>query len=556
MKLTKILQFGGVAALLAINAGCGLQQTFNTQADIDQAGRTASATPIVSRPFVVVHEGSLLLGEKIAATKQQPEIFDKPVLFRSKGGATLNDIRTFIAENIHVKAIIDPSVSETTTGAVAAGGGAIAMPARAILPGQISVPQVQSLGQGVSRDGGASPSSHQLQYFVGKFDDFLDVVDARFGVWSRYQDGQVTFFRTETRTFQIPVIADSSTMTGSISTDSGTSSGGGGTAASTSTAGGSGGGSAGSSGQSINMTLTSNPLNTIQATANAIAGCEKCVLVDKELQVMTVTATPPQCDRLDAWVKNLYAMFGKQIGIDVAVYQIQKTEEHNYGVNLTLAYKNSTGHTGLNIAGATAPTVTGTSGATPMSIGASILSGPLTGSSAAVQALSTLGNVSQLVSRSGVTQNGKVLALQAATQQGYVASTQSTQTASVGSSVTMQTGTLVPGFTSSFLPKVIDGRIMIDFDMTLSDLLKLTTFSGGSGTSESSVQLPTLQLTRLQQSISLRPGQSLVLTGMRQQNLTTTNNGVGSPYMALLGGGVDATNNDTLIAVVITARLL
>jgi len=180
----------------------------------------------------------------------------------------------------------------------------------------------------------------------------------------------------------------------------------------------------------------------------------------------------------------------------------------------------------------------------------------LAGTSAAIQALSTLGNVSQLISRSGVTQNGKLLALQSAKQQGYVASTQSTQTASVGSSTSMQTATLTPGFTSSFLPKVIDGRILIDFDMTLSDLQALQTFTSGSGAGQSSVQLPTMQLTRFEQSVSLKPGDTLVLTGMRQQSTSTTNNGVGTPYMSLLGGGVDAQIGDTIIAVVISARLL
>jgi hypothetical protein len=43
---------------------------------------------------------------------------------------------------------------------------------------------------------------------------------------------------------------------------------------------------------------------------------------------------------------------------------------------------------------------------------------------------------------------------------------------------------------------------------------------------------------------------------MREQSTSTTNNGIGSPYMPLLGGGVDAQKKDTMIAVVITARLL
>jgi hypothetical protein len=65
-----------------------------------------------------------------------------------------------------------------------------------------------------------------------------------------------------------------------------------------------------------------------------------------------------------------------------------------------------------------------------------------------------------------------------------------------------------------------------------------------------------MQLTRFEQSVSLKPGETLILTGMRQQNTSTTNNGVGSPYLPILGGGVDAQKGDTIIAVVISARLL
>ncbi|MNU00008.1 hypothetical protein D3C72_2430190 [compost metagenome] len=61
---------------------------------------------------------------------------------------------------------------------------------------------------------------------------------------------------------------------------------------------------------------------------------------------------------------------------------------------------------------------------------------------------------------------------------------------------------------------------------------------------------------RFAQSVSLKPGESLVLTGLHNQKAATTNNGVGEPWMAALGGGVGATRGDTVIAIVISARLL
>jgi type IVB pilus formation R64 PilN family outer membrane protein len=545
-----------IASMLS---ACGVPQIYREQSALGaQAKDSYEATPR-SRPIVVIHEGSLLMGEKVRASKAQPEIFDNPVEFREKRALTLSEIAAWIAQTIHVRAEVDPSALSTTpvgtntpivmpaitNGPLPSGGLGGAPALSAALPGIAPSATPTSF----------APAPKSFRY-SGDFAGFLQTVEAQFNVYSRYRDGVVTFFRTETRTFTVPTLDDTATMGGSIttgdsqgaSTSQGTSSG----ATAPATAGS--GSSSGSGGQTMTLHLQASPWNTLQATGQAIAGNGATVVADKNIGTLTVTGTPPQCDRVEAWMKSLTAQYGKQVSISVDVYQVQKTSEENYGMNLKLAYASKNGHTGITLTGAQAPTVT--SSTTPMTFGASILGGTLSGTSATIQALSSLGNVTQLVSRSGVTQNGKLLALQSARSQGYVQSTSTTLAASVGSSTSIQTGTLVTGFTSSFIPKVIDGRILIDFDMALSDLIRLDTFTSGSGTSQSSVQLPLEQITRFQQSIGLKPGESLVLTGMRQQNTSTTNNGVGSAWNPLAGGGVDATSGDTIIAVVITTKLM
>ncbi|MGH8430571.1 MAG: type II secretion system protein GspD [Solimonas sp.] len=374
-------------------------------------------------------------------------------------------------------------------------------------------------------------------------------MEAHFGVWSRYTDGTVAFFRTETRTFMLPSLADSSAMNGSITTSDSSS---GGTAGSN--GGGSGGSGAGRSGQSMTMSTEMKPWETLQATAKAVAGASADVVVDKNLGTLTVTGDPVQCDRIEQFVKSLVAMYGKQVAIDVQVYEVRVTREDNFGLNLSLAYQSSSGKPDVSFSSVSTPTISGS--ATPMNLGATIMSGPFAGSKAVVQALSTLGNVSQVVSRSGVTQNGKVLALQTATLQDYVSQSQTTLAANVGSTSSIQTGTVTYGFTSNFLPKVVDGRILMNFDMTLSDLLPLQRFNSGGDANQTSVQLRTMPTNRFTQSITLKPGESLVLTGLRNQKASTTNNGVGEPWMAALGGGVGATRGDTVIAIMISARLL
>jgi len=552
MKMQSKRYTAAAVATATLLSGCGVMETRNVQNAIGSEAHARYADAPRSRPVFRVHEGAWLLGEKIRASKPQPDIYGKHVMFKGTLGS-LNEAVNWIAQSVGVRATLDVSAVASTA------AGTPAQPAAAVRPGgpipMGGAPRVVDLAAplgSVSAGPAASIASVMpltLRY-DGNFKGFLDAVEAHFGVWSRYNDGTVTFFRTETRTFMLPSLADASLMNGSITTSDSSSGG----MAGASSNGGSAGGSGGRSGQSMSMSIEMKPWETLQTTAKAVAGASAEVVVDKNLGTLTVTGDPVQCDRIEQFVKSLAAMYGKQVAIDVQVYDVRVTREDNYGLNLSLAYQSSSGGTGVSFNSASMPAVSGS--ASPMNLGATIMSGPFAGSKAVVQALSTLGNVSQVVSRSGVTQNGKVLALQTATLQDYVSQSQTTLASNVGSTSSIQTGTVTYGFTSNFLPKVVDGRILMNFDMTLSDLLPLERFNSGGTSNQTSVQLRTMPTNRFTQSITLKPGESLVLTGLRNQKVTTTNNGIGEPWMAALGGGVGASKGDTVIAIVISARLL
>lgn len=548
------------AALIVVTAlqGCGVVQVRRDQDKIVSDTQATLDSAPKSRPVVQIHDGSWLMGEKIRASKQQPEIFSKPVVF--KGSLrSLAEAADWIAQNVRVRASVEASAATGSFQAVQSGSAATSPRVADLnspLPSSYGAGVAPFISSGATSSGGAAMASAGplVLSYTGNLRGFLEAVDAHWGVWDRYRDGTVSFFKTETRTFTLPDLGEIATMNGSISATSSGSPGSGASGASTASTGSSSSTGSGNGGQSATLAVVSDPWLNLEKTAKAIAGADAAVVADKNLGTLTVTATPPQCDRLEDWVKNLDAMFGKQVAVDVRIYEVRLSQEDNYGLNLALAYKSGNGHTGATFSGAGAPTVTGT--ATPMTFGATIVGGKLDGTKAAIQALSTLGNVSRVLQRGGVTQNGKVLALQDATLQDFVQGTQTTLASNVGSTTAIQTATNISGFTGNFRPKVINGRIMMVFDMTISQLQPLQTFTSGSSASQSTVQLRTMPLARFEQSVGLKPGETLVLTGMREQATSTTNNGIGSPYMPLLGGGVDAQKKDTMIAVVITARLL
>jgi type IVB pilus formation R64 PilN family outer membrane protein len=550
-----------------------------------------------SRPVIVNHPGNWIVGSEIGLAKAQPEILSKKIFYSRSGDVTLQEIATWLSSTAHIPVVIDPStwaMSATPGGANGAPGMGKPgpMPPASMAPATGFGPSA-TMGGGQAQPGGGAAGMMGPSPFTkiaspsydGTLSGMLDWVAAQTGVYWDYRDGVISIFKTQTRTFQIPsvpAISDMMSMISTMGSSGGGSSGGspsggagGGAPPSGGASGGSSGGAAGGSsaggaggGGTTTMTSSSHVdfWSSLKATAQSVAGYGAQVVDDQSFGTITVTGTPAQVHRVDEWVKSMSALLTKQIAIDVHIYNVQVTQEDNYGLNLK-AVENAfnvassgAGGAALNVAGVSLPNVTASS--TPMAFGASILNGPASGTNVAVQALSTLGKVTQVFSRSGVTLNGQMLALQSANVQNYLASSQTTIAANVGNMTTLQPGTVTTGFTGSFLPKVMDDKIFINFNVTISNLISLTTFttggtgSGANATGGSSIQLPDVASFTLQQMIGIKPGQTLVLTGYRQHGASSLENGTGVAGNPYVGGGVDTQKNDNMTAVVITAKLL
>ncbi|WP_216073863.1 secretin N-terminal domain-containing protein, partial [Acinetobacter baumannii] len=80
-------------------------------------------------------------------------------------------------------------------------------------------------------------------------------------------------------------------------------------------------------GQTASQSLEVKPWKRLEEIAKQIAGNGAEVIADPNLGTVTVTGTPPQCDRVEDWVRTLDAMFGKQVAIDVRLYEVRLNQE-------------------------------------------------------------------------------------------------------------------------------------------------------------------------------------------------------------------------------------
>ena len=550
MKIRSMLRILPLTGLLVAIGGCaGVQQANRDAASIHKSASEAYADQPHSTAAVVAHPEAWLTGDPVPVQRDQPAILKRRVVLETQSAGSLQELATWIATQTRVPVRVD--VIALSGGVGAAGVGAPLASGVPPLPGG----QVQAFALSV-----AERQLGEISY-VGPLSGLLDVVASRAGIWWRYRDGQVTFYNWESRTFSLPVLAATRYLTGSISTGGlGTGSGAGmgmgggmgsgmmgGAMASPSMSSATTGGS-GMAGGMVGMGVQANInyWSGIQKMVQGIAGTAR-VVVDGSLGMVTVTGTPPQVEAVAAWVREARAQLGRQVAVDVHIYNVKVSREDNYGLNFSLTNK---GQNSYSVTGASVPTLLSSS--TPMSLGASILSGPFGGTAPAVQALTTLGKVTQLYSDSGVTMNGQVLALSRGQTISYLAYSQTFATGIAAAGTSLQPGQVQVGFTGTFLPRVADGHVVLDLEMNIADLLGIRTVSSNG----SSIEVPDTQEVTFSQSASLKPGQTLVLTGYRERSAQITNNGVGSPYNPALGGGVDSQSADTVMAVVITARTL
>jgi len=486
---------------------------------------------------VVRHNQAYLIGDALSVATPLPEFLRQPILYHSAVSVPLSTVTSYVTSETGIA--VDISALSTT-----------------------------SSGLGVVL-GGVYPRV-QINY-SGPLSGLFDTLASEAGAFWRSSDGKVVFYRTITRTFWLATLPRKSNDSSSVSSISGagTTSGGSG-GASSGVMGGVGGGGgglggSGSGGTSVNSSTggisaessyTIDPWAGIEKTAKVVGG-DAQVAVDATSGAVTVTGSPADVLRVGEWIDNLNIYYGQQIEVEMHVYSVQLSSEDNYALSPKIVYSSPAGTAGYALTALSSPTVQGlgTPAAFSLTRSNNSTSGKTTafnGTSAAVAALSTLGRVAQTYGQTQVTTNGHPTVLQTGDSISYLYSVSNLATANVGSSSTLTPGTINTGLTTLVLPKIVGGSIHLGVTLTNSNLVSITTASSNG----SSIQTPDVSSTNLQQDVILHPGDALLLTSLRGEKGSSTHNGAGSPLNPLLGGGFDATSSKTLIAVVITAKVL
>ena len=174
------------------------------------------------------------------------------------------------------------------------------------------------------------------------------------------------------------------------------------------------------------------------------------------------------------------------------------------------------------------------------------------GSDAVISALQSVSRVSLMTSASVYTLNNQPVPVQVAKQTSYLASIMNTLTPNVGSTTALTPGVVTSGFNMNLLPHILeDNTVLLQYAVDISSLLALRSATSNGST----IQIPELETRNFLQRVSLRSGETLVLSGFEQTNDNMDRRGALAADNPMLGGGANASRTHDQIVVLITPVL-
>lgn len=400
--------------------------------------------------------------------------------------------------------------------------------------------------------GGASMAGNRYanaQKYQGRLSGLLDTVTGSLGLSWRYDPaaGVIKIFYLDTRQFSVYAFNKSSNFKSDVKSGMSSSAG-----ASSSSQGGSGSGVSGESGsnQTTQTSLVSSLLSDIEGNVRNMLTIDQ-MSFSKTTGVFNITDRPDVLDRVQTYLDAENEKITKQILINVEVISVKLTDKDQYGIDWSLVYKSVSGNWGFGLNNKF-PGIDGSAVNSTISI-LDTASSPWAGSKAIIQALSQQGRVSSYRAPSVTTLNLQAAPVQIGKVKGYLASSQTTQSANVGSTTALIAGSITSGFNMSLVPMVMPAnQLLMQLAINMSGEPTFETIESG----ESKMQNPSYDLQIFDQSVKLRSGQTLVLSGFDQTTENATKSGLGSASNFLFGGGGSRDTNRDVVVLMITPIIM
>lgn len=520
----------------------------------DTAQRVLQSRQILTQPTVVWSDKPWVNLQPVTPVISTPDEKNLPacqITINRPEGISLPELGQRITALCGVRVSITPdafaALSSVSTGSVVTSQMSGNLPA----PddnGRVPLSQMGTTAeQAVSSQ--QSPSLIRGLKYQGDIHGLLDMEASGLGLSWRSDSSGVYIYQQDTRTFQLVILNTKVNSSASINSGSGNQLGSG---------GGTSGGTTGdiSSNQKTDYGMNSDLYDDIRKTIEQMVTPKSGRFwLSAATGTLSVTDTPDVLNRIGRYIEYQNRVLSRQVQLNIQIVSVNQTRNEQMGLDWGLVYK-SLQNVGASLTGSMA-----NASSSAASAGISILdtasgnAAKFSGSSLLIHALSEQGNVSMALNQTDPTANLTPVAYQLSKSTGMLTSSSSTATANVGVTSTMTTTNVTTGLFMTMLPFIQEnGDVQLQFAFSYTSPPDIKSFISRDGnTRNDTADTSTEGLAR---KVNLRSGQTLVLTGSEQQNVSADKQGTFTPGNFILGGGQSGTRGRTTLVIMITPVLL
>ena len=351
----------------------------------------------------------------------------------------------------------------------------------------------------------------------GPFREFLNLLAEASGYGWEERSGALYWMAEITRTFDIHRAPGHITF--SMNTVRGTQ-----TAAIQ--AGGGGGGDQGggggveatpASGGNIDLASTARFWTDLQSTLSRLLGNGAETIIDQTTGTVVVRGPARLVRQAARYIDGLNEWLERQVLLEIQLVSVTLSDQYTSGIDWQLVRKVA----GANPVGASsfAEASAKALGVAPGVFGFQFGPSPpgeppedLDGTSLILRALSAQGQTSIRKNPRVVALNGQATQLQVLNDKSILAGVDviTRETNALVTQVQLEPSVISTGISLTILPKIVGERVFLYANILVSELVGLET----AGTSEQSIQLPTVHRSQFFQSARLRSGETLALGGL------------------------------------------
>jgi type IVB pilus formation R64 PilN family outer membrane protein len=379
--------------------------------------------------------------------------------------------------------------------------------------------------------------------YKGNLAGLLESITSRFNLSWRWNNNRVEIYRYETRRFMLNALAGTSNSSSTLSLS-----------ASSSTGGGGGGGTSGSTGQSVNTSVDMDIWKEVEDALKEILTEGGTYSMIPSAGMITVRDTPASLRVVGAHIAEFNRIFSRQVTINVEVYAVERRDGDQYGVDWQAFWSRAASNYGFTLTSGLSGQSGGAGSGNPtFTVDFTDPNSAWTGSNAMATALSTLGRTSLLTSGTAISLNGQAVPFNVSREKAYLA--EYSTNVSGGDTGTLTTtltpDTITEGFSMNFLPRVLeDNSVMLRYSVDLASIEGIETFETPDGLS--AIQLPQRALRNFMQNVTIRSGETLVLTGYQQVNASKSSSGPLSGAAWALGGQKNDQISTATVVITVT----